>query len=189
MNTHLFFDTETASFKGPILQLAFEVYDGAGTFLYGVNTYFNHEFDYEIDPKAYEIHGIDKEFLALHGESGIGIGIALAGFADVCEAADVVVAHGIAFDHRMIHLDMQRGGLSGWPEYLSQLKGRFCTMTHPAINHLCSLKDVRGKPKNPSLSELHYRLFGEPISRAHRADVDAKATAKCYFELKRRGII
>ena len=43
--------------------------------------------------------------------------------------------------------------------------------------------------KWPSLSELHYKLFGSHFQEAHNADIDVEVCAKCFFELKRIGII
>jgi DNA polymerase III epsilon subunit-like protein len=43
--------------------------------------------------------------------------------------------------------------------------------------------------KWPKLSELHQKLFGVTFEEAHDAAVDIEATAKCFWELKRRGII
>jgi DNA polymerase-3 subunit epsilon len=39
------------------------------------------------------------------------------------------------------------------------------------------------------LGELHQRLFHEPMAREHDALADARATARCYFELRRQGTI
>ncbi len=39
--------------------------------------------------------------------------------------------------------------------------------------------------KWPKLSELHFKLFNTGFEEAHNAAVDIKATAKCFWELKR----
>ena len=41
----------------------------------------------------------------------------------------------------------------------------------------------------PTLEELHISLFGAAFQSAHNALADARACAKCYFELRRRGVI
>jgi len=43
--------------------------------------------------------------------------------------------------------------------------------------------------KWPKLSELHYHLFGEDFEGAHNSKNDVAATSKCFFELKKRGVI
>lgn len=41
----------------------------------------------------------------------------------------------------------------------------------------------------PILQELHNHLFNEDFDGAHDALADVKATARCFFELKRLGIL
>lgn len=43
--------------------------------------------------------------------------------------------------------------------------------------------------KWPKLSELHIKLFGVDFDDAHDASVDINATEKCFWELKKRGLI
>jgi DNA polymerase III epsilon subunit-like protein len=52
----------------------------------------------------------------------------------------------------------------------------------------CKIKGRRGY-KWPSLEELHILLFGDTFESAHSALADVRACAKCFFELKRRGVI
>jgi DNA polymerase-3 subunit alpha len=44
-----------------------------------------------------------------------------------------------------------------------------------------------GKYKLPNLTELHAYLFGVPFAEAHNASADVEATARCFFELLRKG--
>ncbi len=41
----------------------------------------------------------------------------------------------------------------------------------------------------PKLSELHIELFGEDFEEAHNASVDINATEKCFWEMRRLGLI
>ena len=43
--------------------------------------------------------------------------------------------------------------------------------------------------KWPKLSELHYKLFGIGFEEAHNAAVDINATAKCFWEMKKIGVL
>ena len=61
-----------------------------------------------------------------------------------------------------------------------------CTMK--ATVDFCKIPDNYGY-KYPKLQELHKKLFGYPFEDAHNAMTDIIATKKCFFELKRRGII
>ena len=43
--------------------------------------------------------------------------------------------------------------------------------------------------KWPKLSDLHIKLFGKDFDEAHNALADIRATADCFWELKRLKII
>jgi hypothetical protein len=43
--------------------------------------------------------------------------------------------------------------------------------------------------KWPTLTQLHVQLFETEFTDSHKAGADVEACAKCYFELRRRGII
>jgi DNA polymerase III epsilon subunit-like protein len=51
---------------------------------------------------------------------------------------------------------------------------------------------IPGGPRGykwPKLQELHQALFSVEFDAAHDAVADVRACAKCFFELKRRGVI
>ena len=52
----------------------------------------------------------------------------------------------------------------------------------------CAIQGPYGN-KWPKLKELHEKLFGTGFDEVHNAALDIQATAKCFWELKRRGII
>ena len=43
--------------------------------------------------------------------------------------------------------------------------------------------------KYPKLQELYRKLFGKEFEDAHDALCDTEATEKCFWELKKQGII
>ena len=43
--------------------------------------------------------------------------------------------------------------------------------------------------KWPKLMELHQKLFGCDFDNAHDSSADIAATEKCFWELKKRGIL
>jgi hypothetical protein len=43
--------------------------------------------------------------------------------------------------------------------------------------------------KWPKLSELHFKLFGEYFEEAHNASVDVRATFRCFWEMRKRGLL
>ena len=65
-------------------------------------------------------------------------------------------------------------------------KEKICTML--STTEFCAIKGTNGY-KWPKLSELYYELFKSNFEEAHNAAVDIEATAKCFWELRRRNII
>ena len=65
-------------------------------------------------------------------------------------------------------------------------KPQLCTMQ--ASTDYCKIPGPYGY-KWPKLSELHMKLFGEYFEEAHDAAADINATVKCFWELKRRGVM
>jgi len=180
---HLFFDTETAGFNGPILQLAWILTDENGEILEQRNTLINHTIEYEINEKAFEIHGISKEMC---NESGLDPADVLRDLLWKMSIADKIIAHNLAFDWDMASKDRTRYSIG---EPMPAHSKVFCTMK--ATTDICKIEhpNGRGGYKWPKLQELHTFLFGEEFDGAHDALADVKATARCYFELKRKGIV
>ena len=94
---------------------------------------------------------------------------------------EVLAAHNLAVDHRVIWAEFIRAGIE--PK-----KGlhKICTMMK-STKH-CNLPGVRG-PKWPKLEELHYTLFSKAFDGAHDAMADVIALKDCFFELLRLGVI
>ena len=66
------------------------------------------------------------------------------------------------------------------------LKPKCCTMK--SSTNYCKLPGKKGF-KSPRLAELHQILFGEGFDNAHNALADVEATARCFWELKKRGVL
>jgi DNA polymerase III epsilon subunit-like protein len=105
--------------------------------------------------------------------------------ADV-EKAEAVVAHNLDFDLPIVTTEFLRCGL----ETDLAEKQKFCTMKTPQVVSLCKLPAKSGRGyKWPTLNELHLQLFQEEFTGSHNAGADVEACARCYFELRKRGII
>ncbi len=65
-------------------------------------------------------------------------------------------------------------------------KQKLCTMK--ASTNYCKLSGPYGY-KWPKLSELHIKLFGVDFEEAHDASVDINATEKCFWELRKIGLL
>lgn len=135
---------------------------------------------YTIPEEATEIHGITTERAI---NEGIPLRLALFDFASVLENAQILVAHNIDFDAKVVEAEFIRENI---PNNLPVI-AKVCTMKKST--DFCRLPGTYGY-KYPTLSELHLKLFPDvPYEYAHDAMKDAQTCAKCFFELKRRGII
>lgn len=93
------------------------------------------------------------------------------------------IAHNISFDSKIIRAEMFR--LNRREEFTSP---KICTMmSSTKFCQLCVPNSNRFKW--PKLEELHHKLFNCSFDGAHDAFNDVMATAKCFFELKKRGVI
>jgi DNA polymerase-3 subunit epsilon len=52
----------------------------------------------------------------------------------------------------------------------------------------CAIRWKRGY-KWPRLTELHFKLFESSVVETHNAAADVATCAKCFFELKRLGVV
>ena len=188
---HLFFDTETTglprNWKAPVqhvenwpraVQLAWLVFDNQGM-QRSARSYVIKPNGFTIPIEASRIHRITHEHASMYG---VPLRPVLEEFGALVKAADLVVAHNISFDEKIIGAEFLRHGL----ENPIEAAKRVCTMERSTA--FCKLPGPYGF-KWPKLSELHQTLFGEPLVDAHDASVDIKATAKCFWEMRRRGII
>ena len=185
----LFVDTETSgvprNWNQPyssrdtwphIAQLAWVVCTADGQEVKAENHYVQPS-DYDMDPASGSIHGLTLEFLRAHGQPRHAVMQRLQ--RDLLHYQPLVVAHFLQLDFHMMGVSFHRAGLRNPLEQLPT----FCTMraTGPLVRY-----PTQGFLR---LGELYQRLFHEPLQREHDALVDARATARCYFELRRQGTI
>lgn len=100
--------------------------------------------------------------------------------ADKMEA-EVLVAHNLNFDHRIVWAEIIRCGRT--PKSGMQ---KICTMM--SSTKYCNLPGKRG-PKWPKMEELYQVLFKKSFDGAHDAGADVKACMQSFFELVRLGVI
>jgi DNA polymerase III epsilon subunit-like protein len=96
--------------------------------------------------------------------------------------ARILVAHNLNFDNNVVGAEMIRLKVRA----KQQLK-KVCTMME--TTDFCGLPGQYGRPKWPQLKELHEILFNCGFDGAHDAMADVDATAKCFVELIKRGVI
>jgi DNA polymerase-3 subunit epsilon len=188
-NYLLFVDTETSGIPRDwtqpyasrhnwphIVQLAWVVCTPDGQEVKAENHYIRPS-DYDMSPESGKIHGLTAAFLQANGRSRHAVMQRL--HRDLLHYKPRVVAHFMQLDFHMLGVGFHRAGLKNPLLELPQ----FCTMraTGPLLRH-----STQGFLR---LGELHQRLFQEPLLREHDALVDARATARCYFQMQAQGVI
>jgi DNA polymerase III epsilon subunit-like protein len=191
---YLFFDTETTGlpkdYRAPvedvdnwprIVQLAWALFDD-NEYLVGSECHIIRQIK-AIPDEAIKTHGITNSMASLYG---IQLREVMTPFEWAChhERTKYIIAHNIHFDRKVFGAEFVRYDSKIPFDHLT----RICTMT--TSTKFCGLKQKNGKtPKWPSLEELYYQLFQETLENQHNAMVDVLATAKCFFELKKLGVI
>ena len=188
---YLFFDTETTglprNWRAPVteldnwprlVQIAWIAYDKEGTKI-SSNEFIVKPEGFSIPLRAEKIHKISTD-RAL--KEGYVLDYVLSLFADQIDRATVLIGHNIDFDKKIMAAEFIRKNIDN---KLNDKKS-ICTMKQ-SLNY-CKLPGKNGY-KFPKLSELYFKLFGENFKEAHNATVDIDATAKCFWELIKRGIV
>ena len=188
---HFFFDTETTglpkNYKAPVtdlknwprlIQIAWLVTDDSGNELKCAE-YIIKPNGFTIPPEAAKIHGITQERAM---SEGVGLVPVLQEVAGDIEKAAVLLAHNISFDEKILGAEFLR---AGWINHLDG-KPRKCTMQASTAH--CAIPGPYGN-KWPKLQELHGKLFATGFEGAHNALADVRACSKCYFELRRIGVM
>ena len=188
---YLFFDTETTglpkNWKAPVtdlnnwprlVQLAYLYYDSDGN-LISSGDFIIKPNGFSIPIDASKIHGISTERATREGKP---LSSVLEQFSSLVKQATYLVAHNMSFDEKIVGAEMLRNG----KQNSVQTKNKICTMER--TTNFCAINGPYGY-KWPKLSELHYKLFRTGFEEAHNAAVDITATAKCFWELKKMGII
>jgi DNA polymerase-3 subunit epsilon len=134
---------------------------------------------FTIPEDVQRIHGITTDRALAEGKKLSDVLLALSAAAG---KAKVIVAHNIKFDESVISAEYLRLRLK--PPFAG--KKRVCTMAQST--DFCRIPGNYGY-KWPTLSQLHRELFKCGYEEAHDAGADVAACAKCFFELKRRGIV
>jgi len=134
---------------------------------------------YRIPENATSVHGITTE-MAL--SEGLPLEVAISEFSGSLEKCHVLVGHNLPFDLGVVAAECVRLDLKVPFSDICQV----CTMR--ASVRVCKIRR-NGRYKMPTLNELHTFLFGVGVEGAHNALNDAEACARCFFELKRRGLI
>lgn len=191
---YLFIDTETTglpkSFDAPIhdidnwpriVQLGWAIYDHEGS-ITTLNSHILIPENFKIPKEAVQKHGITTEKAK---KEGIPIKNALNELNQNIDNSSTIIAHNIKFDIPTVNAEFVRNSI----KTTLLKKPTFCTMTNKKIISFCKIPRYGGGYKYPRLPELHKKLFDTSFDGEHDASKDVKACAKCFFELKKMGII
>ena len=180
---YLFFDTETTglprNWKAPItdfnnwpriVQLAYLIYDDDGTEL-AVQDFIVKPAGFTIPRDASNVHGITTERAIAEGQDLCEV---LKTFANDINAVDILVAHNISFDEAIVGCEFLRNSLSN-------------PVAHK--NKICTMKSTTKFCKLPGKYGFKWPSLGKDFDEAHNALADIRATADCFWELRKRKII
>ena len=181
---YIILDTETTGVtpEDRIVSICWALYDSNGEEL-ACKHHIIYPEDFDIPDDAADIHGITTEIAQ---ERGIPLEQALNELRDDIEehGPTLYVGHNVSFDRPIVLNEYERASVD---ENISTLP-TFCTMK--STTNICRIPRYNSSNyKWPKLEELHEHLFGETHGDAHDAEADGRACAKCFFELRTRGLI
>ncbi|MDP3395190.1 MAG: 3'-5' exonuclease [Methanoregula sp.] len=192
---HLFFDLETTGLPKSwnasltdidnwprVVQVAWAVYSPEGKRKSKKN-FIVYPEGFEISDESASIHRITTEKAK---QEGVALTKVLREFNKGLVKASTVISHNTDFDVSSLNAEFARSNIK--TNLLE--KNRFCTMKTEEIITFCNIPNPRyGGCKWPSLAELHTTLFDTMFEDSHNAGADMEACARCYFELRKRGVI
>ena len=166
-------------------QLSYGIYNDAGECLKFVNEYV------QPDGWAFPENDFFREHADINKNKELGkpVKYLLVQFIEDRMSCDYTIGHNLYFDGMIVRSELFRAELK--PEFTSK---KFCSMM--ASTKFCNLPPTpkmaaagMNRPKPPKLEELHNILFGCNFDGAHDSKSDVEATAKCFFELVKKGVI
>jgi len=191
--TYLFFDTETTGLPRDwnasvddvdnwprIVQISWVIYRN-GIKISSSDFIIKPE-GFRIPTESSNVHGITTERAE---KEGVSLQAVLTEFQNLIEQADLIIAHNISFDEKIVGAEFIRKNMSDSLES----KKTICTMKKST--DFCAIPSSNGHNdyKWPKLSELYMKLFDTEFEDAHNSFADVNATAKCFWEMKKRGIL
>ena len=187
---YLIFDTEPIglpwNFKAPftdtdnwprMVWLGFILLDENGEIVREGYYYVNPNV--EIPVNITRIFGVSTEMVVKYGNSMEEI---LHILQTVVKKSKYIIGHNVEFDYKIISAEIVRNKAA----FSLKRKKRICTMH--SSREFCNLRIINGKYITPKLTELYQKLFNKELL-AETTREDVRATAKCFWELKSRGII
>jgi DNA polymerase III subunit alpha len=189
----LIFDTETTglpkNFSAPLtdfdnwprmVQLAWQLHDETGKII-EVESFIIRPEGFTIPFSAEKVHGISTEKALTEGYD---LNLVLEKFNVTLEKTKFLIGHNVEFDISILGSEFLRKKKDTIFHEIAKID------TKEESTIYCALPGGKGgKYKWPNLLEMYIKLFGEGFDEAHNASADVNATARCFFELLRLGVI
>ncbi|MEM9990484.1 MAG: 3'-5' exonuclease [Bacteroidota bacterium] len=156
-----------------MVQIAWQTYDEQQTLIES-HRYIIKPEGYDIPYESERIHKISTEKAQTEG---IALKEVLEKFSLAIRAAQYVAAHNMNFDEKVVGAEFIRKNIS------HQLfsSERYCTMQEGTW--FCKIPSKQGRYKWPSLTELHFKLFGTRLENTSDPSLAVAACAACFFKL------
>ncbi len=163
-----------------IVQLSWILYDNETNRLLKSNDIIGIDDSVEISKESIAVHGITRKRCR---DEGIPIRRAIIKFQKAMADANVVIAHNLEFDKKLMMAECARNKLRH--EFYNS-KGYYCTMKN-SIN-LCKIEATNATTgekyfRYPRLSYLHEFLFQTIPAGTHDALVDILICFRCYYKI------
>jgi len=138
--------------------------------------------------EAHAVNGLSTEYL---NTVGLPVSVVLPAFIALAAKADLIVAHNVEFDTKVISAALWRnmdeegelvekamhGVISNWA-----FRPSLCTMKKS--RDIVKAQTKSGKIKYPKLTEAYEFFFNKPLDRAHSANADAVAVLEIYLAIQ-----
>lgn len=181
-----------------ITQLSFALYDAMSRrLLKTYNAYINIPEHVEISEKITQLTGINREKLL---SEGIDIIDVLERFYDAYCRADIVVAHNLDFDSKVMEIEANRNyerlknkNEEMAPHIVWMFDSIYIKLTNIEMKctmkmskELCNIERVNSRGtyiKFPTLCELYEKLFHTKPENLHNSMIDVLVCLRCYVKL------
>ena len=135
-----------------------------------------------IPKESINIHGITDEVMRKDGKD---IKLVLRDFTNSIYRSDVLIAHNLNFDKKVIQAEYIRNEMINW--FSRHRKKEYCTMlTGKPICKLYRTGRYNNVPymKYPTLMELHKHLFNSIPKNLHNSLIDVMVSLRCYYQIE-----
>jgi DNA polymerase III epsilon subunit-like protein len=180
-----------------ITQLSFALYDVNNRQLIKTyNAYINIPKHVSIHPKITQLTGIDREKL---NNEGVDIVEALEAFYDAYIRVDIIVAHNLEFDSKVMEIESNRN----YERFIDKEKAPHIVWMFDSIymklqnvemkctmmlsKELCNIERINSRGpyiKFPSLCEMYEKLFHTKPENLHNSMIDVLVCLRCYLKME-----